>query len=177
MSLEILARTVGRRKEAVAQVQLVKGTGQFFINNKIADEYLQKNACSIISIKAPLEILKTFDSDISSAENKSLSNGNFKNFAFDTFVKVKGGGTIGQAEAIKLGLARAICEINPLSLISILFPEQEISIDLQNKNFTIATEIRKQFKTKGYLTQDSRVKERRKYGLKKARKASQYNKR
>ena len=178
--MEILARTVGRRKEAVAQVQLVKGTGQFFINNKIADEYLQNNTCSIISIKAPLEILKTFDNDISSAENKSLSksNENVKNFAFDTFVKVKGGGTIGQAEAIKLGLARAICEINPLSLISILFPEQKISIDLQNKNFTIVKFLlRKQFKTKGYLTQDSRVKERRKYGLKKARKASQYSKR
>ena len=74
----------------------------------------------------------------------------------DIIIKVKGGGLIGQAEAIKLGIARAFCLLdksNPLNL------------------------VRKLLKTKGYLTQDARVKERRKYGLKKARKASQYHKR
>lgn len=161
--MEILSRAVGRRKEAVAQVQIVKGTGQFFINNKLADEYLQNNFCSLILIKAPLEVLKT--------------NDNLKNLTFDTFVKVRGGGIIGQAEAIKLGVARAICEINASSLINLLTSDENISLDLQSKNYNILTEIRKQFKTKGYLTQDSRVKERRKYGLKKARKASQYHKR
>eukprot|EP00955_Chlamydomonas_euryale_P114530 366282-Chlamydomonas_euryale.AAC.4 len=98
--MEILARAVGRRKEAVAQVQILRGT-------------------------------------------------------------VKGGGLIGQAEAIKLGVARALCEIEASSLSS---------SDLEGQ-------VKKQLRTKGYLTQDARVKERRKYGLKKARKATQYNKR
>jgi small subunit ribosomal protein S9 len=70
-------------------------------------------------------------------------------------VKVEGGGLIGQAEAIKLAISRAICQINLMS----------------------ETNVRKALKDKGYLTQDSRIKERRKYGLKKARKAPQYNKR
>jgi small subunit ribosomal protein S9 len=202
--MEILARSVGRRKEAVAQVQIVKGTGQFLINNKLADEYLQNNSCSIISVKAPLEILKTFNHQgppISAAPPKGgEENGsevgsdettnNVISFAFDTFVKVKGGGVIGQAEAIKLGLARAICEINSVPLQSLLIVDQEaenygapplggaLAISQEKKtNASILAEVRKQFKTKGYLTQDSRIKERRKYGLKKARKATQYHKR
>jgi small subunit ribosomal protein S9 len=73
----------------------------------------------------------------------------------NTVVKVEGGGLIGQAEAIKLGVARAIAQMS------------------ENQN----SEIRKGLKDKGFLTQDSRIKERRKYGLKKARKASQYHKR
>jgi len=70
-------------------------------------------------------------------------------------VKVEGGGLIGQAEAIKLGVARAVSELS----------EADHSL------------LRKGLKEKGYLTQDSRIKERRKYGLKKARKASQFSKR
>jgi small subunit ribosomal protein S9 len=174
--MEILARSVGRRKEAVAQVQIVKGTGQFLINNKLADEYLQNNACSIISVKAPLEVLKTLNHQVGSDEPSH----NVTNFAFDTFVKVKGGGIIGQAEAIKLGLARAICEINSVPIQSLLIVDQETEKNTNEEkktNSSVLTEVRKQFKTKGYLTQDSRIKERRKYGLKKARKATQYHKR
>jgi len=74
----------------------------------------------------------------------------------DIIVKVKGGGLIGQAEAIKLAVARAFCIM---------------------ENVHGGFLLRKILKTKGYLTQDSRVKERKKYGLKKARKASQYHKR
>ena len=173
--MEILARSVGRRKEAVAQIQIVKGTGQFLINNKFVDDYLQNNACSIISVKAPLEVLKTFNKI--SNENEGT---NATTFGFDTFVKVKGGGIIGQAEAIKLGLTRAICEINSVPLQSLLINEPEIeknNSEEKNFNLNILIEVRKEFKTKGYLTQDSRIKERRKYGLKKARKATQYNKR
>nr|WCO87395.1 ribosomal protein S9 [Chlorococcum sp. KSF0227] len=211
--MEILARGVGRRKEAVAQVQIVKGTGKFLINNIPAQQYLHNNTYSMISIKAPLnalnsstmntenEVVTTEQIDnplnvnsnqtnnqpvsvsLSSAfpalstsreertesqkKDESLllvqSNGQadvLTNFEkIDTIVKVKGGGLIGQAEAIKLGLARALC--------SLTTHETGISEE----------EIRKQLKDKGYLTQDSRVKERRKYGLKKARKATQYNKR
>lgn len=179
--MEILARGVGRRKEAVAQVQIVKGTGQFIINNIPAQQYLHNNTCSIISIKSPLNALNAsaLKADITnvisekavketSEEEKTV----FTNLeTMDTIVKVKGGGLVGQAEAIKLGLARALCQLNPLML-----PEG-FSDSSESNSDSIVDEIRKQLKDKGYLTQDSRVKERRKYGLKKARKATQYNKR
>jgi small subunit ribosomal protein S9 len=148
----IFSKAVGRRKESVAQVQLREGTGQFIINNKPAEIYLQNNSFSILSIKAPFEVLQT------TTENSEIVSENLlKMDQIDTIVKVEGGGLIGQTEAIKLAVARAIC----------LFTEAE-------NNLTTARQI---LKTKGYLTQDARIKERRKYGLKKARKASQYHKR
>jgi small subunit ribosomal protein S9 len=179
---EILARGVGRRKEAVAQVQIVKGTGQFLINNIPVQQYLHNNTCSILSVKAPLNVLSSLnmntsingvvteqnnnhnqaDINLSSASVPSNGQGDNHNASltqFDTIVKVKGGGLVGQAEAIKLGLARALCSLTIAEIT------------------TSQDEVRKQLKDKGYLTQDSRVKERRKYGLKKARKATQYNKR
>nr|ALO63392.1 ribosomal protein S9 [Carteria sp. SAG 8-5] len=160
--MEILARAVGRRKEAVAQVQLVRGTGQFIINEKPAEIYLQNNTFSLLKIKSPFEAVS---SDIAAEKTNMLekaapeqesqhSSASNLLTEIDTIVKVKGGGLIGQAEAIKLAVARALC-----------------LIDQSSNN------IRKVFKLKGYLTQDSRVKERRKYGLKKARKAPQYSKR
>lgn len=219
--MEILARGVGRRKEAVAQVQIVKGTGLFVINSIPAQQYLHNNTYSMLSVKAPLNALNsakvttenavvtTEPSDNSLNRNSNQTNNQpvsvspllspqkssitasnhrgsesgeavtdvLTNFAtlrggtslpwqsgengekIDTIVKVKGGGLVGQAEAIKLGLARALCSLTT------------------NETGISEEEIRKQFKDKGYLTQDSRVKERRKYGLKKARKATQYNKR
>ena len=163
--MEILARAVGRRKEAVAQVQIVKGTGQFIINNKTAQEYLHNNSCSLLSVKAPFDALQKNEGNNTQALPSSLNLD-----TFDTIVKVKGGGLIGQAEAIKLGVARALCDIE----ISAPGNSEVYQIAGQNSE---AGQIRKQLKTKGYLTQDSRVKERRKYGLKKARKASQYHKR
>nr|WVD56038.1 ribosomal protein S9 [Tetradesmus bajacalifornicus] len=143
---EILATAVGRRKEAVAQVQLIRGTGEFIINNKSANVYLNNNSCSLLALKAPFNVLQ--NSEILTEYNQ-----------IDTIVKVQGGGLIGQAEAIKLGVARALCQI-----------------DESSGSETIGL-IRKSFKDQGYLTIDARVKERRKYGLKKARKASQYHKR
>jgi small subunit ribosomal protein S9 len=142
---EILATAVGRRKEAVAQVQLIRGTGEFIINNKSANVYLNNNYCSLFALKAPFHVLQNLE--ILTESNQ-----------IDTIVKVEGGGLIGQAEAIKLGVARALCQI-------------EVS------NSETTGVIRKSFKDQGYLTIDARVKERRKYGLKKARKASQYHKR
>jgi small subunit ribosomal protein S9 len=168
---EILARGVGRRKEAVAQVKIVKGTGLFLINDIPVQQYLHNNTCSILSVKAPLTILNAVSvssqtnelpSDQNSNEaaiESTVQNENASFAQIDTIVKVKGGGLIGQAEAIKLGLARAICSLTITD------------------SMTSQDEVRKQLKDKGYLTQDSRVKERRKYGLKKARKATQYNKR
>src|SRR6478609_4752802 len=58
---EILARGVGRRKEAVAQVQIVKGSGQFLINNIPVQQYLHNNTCSILSVKAPLNVLNSLN--------------------------------------------------------------------------------------------------------------------
>lgn len=204
--MEILARAVGRRKEAVAQVQLIRGNGQFLINGKPAQAYLQNNSCSLICIKGPLQAVLSLSSpnDLidplakiegaaslkdglrsepldepvvdslpvnATEEGKEASpilkleqDGTelqsdsliINDIDVDIIVKVKGGGLIGQADAIKLGLARAFCILENASGEALL---------------------RKILKTKGYLTQDSRVKERRKYGLKKARKASQYHKR
>nr|AYQ94722.1 ribosomal protein S9 [Elakatothrix viridis] len=134
--------TVGRRKEAVALVRLMPGTGQFIVNNKDVSSYFQNDYCALLEIKAPFQVLENSSSD-------------FKLQNLDIRIKVQGGGLIGQAEASKLGLARAICQL------------------LENSE----NSIRKSLKIKGYLTQDARSKERRKYGLKKARKASQYHKR
>ena len=131
----------GRRKSAIAEVQLVNGTGQFIINGKSSNEYMQEEPSSILAIQAPLELL-----------------GLQKNF--DIIVKVHGGGFRGQAEAIKLGVARALCKSEKASPL------------------LLATQTaRSLLKTEGFLTRDSRCKERKKYGLKKARKAPQFSKR
>lgn len=139
--MEVLARSIGRRKEAVAVLKLVKGTGNFLINNKNASDYLQNNS-NYLAIQAPLEMFKNY-----------LVETSTNSFDLDILVKVEGGGLVGQAEAIKLAVARAVCFL------------------------TANDAMKKTLKDKGYLTQDARVKERRKYGLKKARKAPQYNKR
>lgn len=122
----------GRRKTAVARVRLVPGTGKIVINDKPGDVYLQFNPSYLAGVKAPLETL--------GLENE-----------YDVLVNAHGGGVTGQADAIKLGVARALCELTP--------------------------ENRKPLKVEGYLTRDPRSKERRKYGLRKARKAAQYSKR
>lgn len=130
--ITILAKGTGRRKSAIAEVQLLQGSGEFIINGKTGILYLQENPSSLLCIQGPLDLL-----------------GVQKNY--NTIVNVKGGGLRGQAEAIKLGIARALC--------------------------LIETSYRTSLKSKGFLTRDSRVKERRKYGLKKARKAPQFSKR
>lgn len=171
-------RAVGRRKEAVAKVQIINGTGQMVINNKTAQDYLQNNSCSILAIKAPFEVLQTLD-------------GPFKYDQIDTIIKVEGGGLIGQAEAIKLAVARAIFQLGQIICSSNESNEegnlQKNMPSSDSEGFSgtegvkeiqlSETLIKKSLKSKGLLTVDARVKERRKYGLKKARKASQYHKR
>ena len=122
----------GRRKSSVARVRLVPGTGQLLINGREGESYLQFNASYISSAKAPLETL-------------GLEND------YDILVNVEGGGLTGQAESIRLGVARALCELSP--------------------------DNRQPLKIEGYLTRDPRAKERKKYGLRKARKAPQFSKR
>lgn len=123
---------IGRRKTSVAKVILVPGTGSIVVNNKPGELYLQFNYQYINASKAPLLKLGLGDT-------------------YDIYVNTHGGGIKGQADAIKLGVARALCYIS--------------------------TDNRNSLKTAGYLTRDARCKERKKYGLRKARKAAQFSKR
>ncbi|BBL86315.1 30S ribosomal protein S9 (chromatophore) [Paulinella micropora] len=122
----------GRRKTAVARVRVVPGSGLVTINGRPGDNYLNYNPAYLGAVKAPLRTL-------------GLSGD------YDLLVNVKGGGLTGQADAIKQGTARALCELS--------------------------TDNRKSLKAEGHLSRDPRAKERRKYGLKKARKAPQFSKR
>ncbi|HEY7763096.1 MAG TPA: 30S ribosomal protein S9 [Actinomycetota bacterium] len=121
----------GRRKEAVARVRLVPGTGEFDINGRNLEEYFPTRVHRMVAV-SPLRV-----------------TGREKDF--DVIATITGGGVSGQAGAIRLGIARALIELEP--------------------------ELRGQLKAEGLLTRDGREKERRKYGLKKARKAPQYSKR
>ena len=122
----------GRRKSAVARVRLVPGEGKISINKKEGNLYLQFNPAFLSAVKAPLETL--------GLENE-----------YDILVNAHGGGVAGQADAIRLGVARALCQLDP--------------------------DNRKPLKIEGYLTRDPRAKERKKYGLRSARKREQYSKR
>lgn len=122
----------GRRKSSIARVKLVPGSGKLIINGLPGESYLQFSPNYLRISYAPLKVL-------------GLVN------EYDIHVKAEGGGLAGQADAIRLGIARALCNINP-----------------DNRNI---------LKSKSYLTRDARIKERRKYGLRKARKAPQYSKR
>ncbi|WP_320666885.1 30S ribosomal protein S9 [Prochlorococcus sp. MIT 1307] len=122
----------GRRKTSVARVRLVPGNGAITINGRPGDHYLNFNPAYLASVKAPLQTLGLADS-------------------YDVLVNVHGGGLTGQADAIKQGAARALCDLS--------------------------ADNRKPLKIEGHLSRDPRAKERRKYGLKKARKAPQFSKR
>tara|TARA_B100001113_G_scaffold93707_1_gene75017 strand:- start:585 stop:998 length:414 start_codon:yes stop_codon:yes gene_type:complete len=121
----------GRRKEATAVVRLTKGKGNLTVNKKNIDEYFGRDVAKMI-IRQPLVL--------TNSEN-----------AYDIDIKVQGGGSFGQAGAIRLAISKALIELNP--------------------------ELRADLKKAGYLTRDSRVKERKKVGLKKARKSPQFSKR
>jgi small subunit ribosomal protein S9 len=123
---------IGKRKQASARVFLIPGQGNIIINKISGDKYLQYNENYLNTVWSPLEKLNLEKT-------------------FDIVALVKGGGLTGQADAIKLGVARLLCKI-----------------DKENRL------ILKPF---GFLTRDSRIKERKKYGLRKARKAPQYSKR
>ena len=121
----------GRRKEAVARVRLVPGTGQIKVNGRSIENYFPNKVHQQL-VKSPLAALDGVEQ-------------------FDIVARITGGGISGQAGALRLGIARALILIDP--------------------------ENRPTLKKAGYLTRDARVIERKKYGLKKARKAPQYSKR
>jgi small subunit ribosomal protein S9 len=129
---QIIAYSIGRRKKAIAQVIFLVGNGKLTINKINANSYLQNNLDYLQRINYPLSLL-------------GIQNN------FDIHIKARGGGLMGQTDAIKLAISRAL-----------------VLIDNGN---------RKVLKTAGLLKRDSRIVERKKYGLKKARKAGQYSKR
>jgi len=128
--MEILNAT-GRRKDAIARVNFKAGKGNITINKKDYKDYFSVNHL-FYNIEDPLQLCEIGKE-------------------YDISVNVSGGGIKGQAEAIRLGISRILCEINP--------------------------EFRPRLKAKGYLKRDPRSVERKKPGLRKARKKEQYSKR
>ena len=124
-------QTVGRRKEAIVRVRLMPGSGKFTLNGRTLEQYFPNKLHQQL-IREPLVT-------VDKAER------------FDIFANLGGGGTSGQAGALRLAIARALIEVDP--------------------------DDRPPLKRAGFLTRDPRVIERKKYGLKKARKAPQYSKR
>ena len=187
---------IGRRKCAVALVRFVKGNGDFIINGKTGFSYLQDDPFAIQTVVAPLKLINL--------EKK-----------YNIICSVRGGGICAQAEAVQLGIARALCSITEVGKTSNIpmgqgeaklnvpspsrslqgassYRRPQVVVDKQsspqdqivNRDSATRAELnqaprtgRQLLKQQGYLRRDSRIKERRKYGLKKARKAEQYSKR
>ncbi|MBO4702262.1 MAG: 30S ribosomal protein S9 [Lachnospiraceae bacterium] len=121
----------GRRKKSIARVYIMPGKGNITVNKRDIDDYFGMETLKVV-VRQPLVALNATDK-------------------FDVIVTVKGGGTTGQAGAIRHGLARAL-----------------VKADEDNRQI---------LKKEGYLTRDPRMKERKKYGLKAARRAPQFSKR
>jgi len=125
------ATATGRRKESVARVRLVPGSGEFRLNGRSLEDYFPARTHRVL-VGSPLR---------TAGREKDL----------DVIARIEGGGATGQAGALQHGIARALVAMDP--------------------------SLRTALKREGFLTRDPREKERRKYGLKKARKAPQYSKR
>ncbi|HTX90585.1 MAG TPA: 30S ribosomal protein S9 [Anaerolineales bacterium] len=123
---------VGRRKQSIARVRIMSGSGRFIVNDKEAPAYFNR----LGDIEAILAVMKA-----AGQEPKS----------YDITVVVNGGGVTGQTDSVQLGLARALVKMNPENVSAM--------------------------RKGGFLTRDARVKERKKPGLKRARKAPTYTKR
>ncbi len=121
----------GRRKKSIARVYLVPGNGQITINKRDIDNYFGMETLKVI-VRQPLAATETADK-------------------YDAIITVRGGGTTGQAGAIRHGIARALLQVD--------------------------ADYRPTLKKAGFLTRDPRMKERKKYGLKAARRAPQFSKR
>ena len=126
-----LTQTTGRRKESVARVRLRPGTGKITVNKRELADYFPSRTHQMI-LTEPLRATSTEET-------------------YDIDATIHGGGTTGQAGALRMGIARSLIELDP--------------------------ELRATLKKAGFLTRDAREKESKKYGLKKARKAPQYSKR
>jgi small subunit ribosomal protein S9 len=143
---------IGRRKTSVARVYIKRGQGQFLVNRKALNQKFTETSNQYHLILKPLLELDALDQ-------------------FDVVVRVRGGGIAGQAGAIQLGLARALdrYELTDLGLASASHEEQLAMIE--SRPWRVA------LKKLGLLTRDARIIERKKFGLRKARKKEQYSKR
>ncbi|MBD5482738.1 MAG: 30S ribosomal protein S9 [Lachnospiraceae bacterium] len=121
----------GRRKKSIARVYLMPGTGKITINKRDIDNYFGLDTLKLI-VRQPLAATDTVEK-------------------YDALITVRGGGTTGQAGAIRHGIARALLQVD--------------------------ADFRPTLKKAGFLTRDPRMKERKKYGLKAARRAPQFSKR
>ena len=121
----------GKRKSSIARVYLRPGSGEIKINKRTIEDYFPSDALKMI-LKQPLALTESADK-------------------FDIYANIAGGGSTGQAWAMRLGISRALCDFNQ--------------------------ELRAQLKKGRFLTRDSRIKERKKYGQPGARKRFQYSKR
>jgi small subunit ribosomal protein S9 len=126
-----LTQTTGRRKAAIARVRLRPGSGTIVVNGRPVEDYFP-SATHRMVLTEPLRLVEKAE-------------------AYDIDASLDGGGVSGQAGALRLGIARALADLEP--------------------------ELRVSLKRAGFLTRDPREKEQKKYGLKKARKAPQYSKR
>jgi small subunit ribosomal protein S9 len=124
-------QTVGRRKEAIVRVRIIPGTGAFTLNGRSLEAYFPNKVHQQL-VREPLSVAERVDT-------------------LDVIANLRGGGVTGQAGALRLAIARALCDLD--------------------------VDDRPALKKAGFLTRDARVKESKKYGLKKARKAPQYSKR
>ncbi|HEX6869640.1 MAG TPA: 30S ribosomal protein S9 [Micromonosporaceae bacterium] len=124
-------QTVGRRKEAIVRVRIVPGSGTFKLNGRSLEAYFPSKVHQQL-VREPLVVTE-------------------RNETVDVIANLRGGGVTGQAGALRLAIARALCDLE--------------------------ADDRPALKKAGFLTRDARVKESKKYGLKKARKAPQYSKR
>jgi len=123
----------GRRKTASARVRIISGEGRFIINAKTIEQFFGGHVRAKSAVMAPLKVA-----------NVPLNN-------VDIFISTAGGGVTGQAEAIRLGIARALVEIDP--------------------------KLRPAMRKEGFMTRDPRMVERKKYGQPKARRRFQHSKR
>ena len=123
--------STGKRKNAVSRTRLYAGSGQITVNGRPFDEYFPRKTLQMV-VMQPLKLVKMLD-------------------RFDVKANCAGGGATGQAEALRHGIARALCEFDP--------------------------ELRAVLKPAGFLTRDARKKERKKYGLRGARASFQFSKR
>lgn len=130
MAGEAIYYGTGRRKNAVARVRIVPGTGKVTVNGRDGLDFFGRQAL-VYYAKTPFGVTDTMNQ-------------------FDVIARCNGGGTSGQAGALRMGIARALLE---------------------------AGDYRAELKRAGYLTRDARMVERKKYGLKKARKRPQFSKR
>lgn len=131
MAVEQEIWAIGRRKTSVARVRLREGEGKIIVNNKPADSYFTRKT-HLIAMESPFKLTNTIN-------------------RYDVIARVNGGGNTGQAEALRMGISRALVKVN--------------------------AEFRSILKKNGLLTRDSRMKERKKYGQAGARKRFQYSKR